>query len=108
MDIAKLTSKGQLTLPISIRKKLALQTGDQVAFIEKNGEFVMVAANRLLVGQPQCNIDGVIASLAFENLTISDDMKLYAKDRIIGNVSYEAERQRLIGKYKQTVSIING
>lgn len=108
MDIAKLTSKGQLTLPVSIRKKLALQTGDQVAFIEKNGEFVMVAAHRLQVGQPKCNSDGVIASLAFENLTVSDDMNLYAQERIRGKVSYEDERQRLISKYTQEVGNVNG
>lgn len=104
MDIAKLTSKGQLTLPVSIRKKMELQTGDQVAFIEKNGEFVMVAAHRLHVESQRCNSDGVIASLAFEDLIVNEDMKLYAKDRISGNVSYEAERQRLICKYKQVAN----
>ncbi len=31
--IAKLTSKGQLTLPMSVRKRLNLQSGDKVQFI---------------------------------------------------------------------------
>ena len=37
MEIAKLTSKGQITLPIAVRKKLKLKTGDQVVIQEENG-----------------------------------------------------------------------
>ena len=37
MDIAKLTSKGQLTIPRDIREKLSLQQGDKVLFMEDNG-----------------------------------------------------------------------
>ena len=37
MDIAKLTSKGQLTVPRDIREKLRLKMGDKVLFIEDNG-----------------------------------------------------------------------
>lgn len=35
MELAKITSKGQITLPISIRRALHLKDGDKVAFIEK-------------------------------------------------------------------------
>ena len=42
MELAKITSKGQITLPISIRRILNLKDGDKVAFIEKNGEYVLV------------------------------------------------------------------
>ena len=37
MELAKITSKGQITLPISIRRILNLKDGDKVAFIEKDG-----------------------------------------------------------------------
>ena len=44
MASTSLTSKGQITLPISVRKKLRLHSGDQVDFIEReDGEFTVRA-----------------------------------------------------------------
>ncbi len=37
IELAKVTSKGQITIPIEIRKKLSLKSGDRVIFVEKNG-----------------------------------------------------------------------
>lgn len=34
MEVATMTSKGQLTIPMVVRKKLDLQQGDKVVFIE--------------------------------------------------------------------------
>lgn len=42
MDLAKVTSKGQITIPISIRKKLGVKEGDKVLFVEENGRIVLV------------------------------------------------------------------
>ena len=42
MELAKITSKGQITLPISIRRALKLKDGDKVAFIERNGQFILI------------------------------------------------------------------
>ena len=36
---AKLTSKGQLTLPREIREKLGVRPGDVLEFVEEDGEF---------------------------------------------------------------------
>ena len=33
MELAKVTSKGQVTIPIEIRKKLGIKNGDKVLFI---------------------------------------------------------------------------
>jgi AbrB family looped-hinge helix DNA binding protein len=41
MELAKITSKGQITLPIGIRKKLRLKDGDKVAFIEIDDRIVV-------------------------------------------------------------------
>jgi AbrB family looped-hinge helix DNA binding protein len=40
---ATITSKGQLTVPIEIRKKLGLSTGRKVMFVVKGGEVVLQA-----------------------------------------------------------------
>lgn len=42
MDLAKVTSKGQITLPVDIRRKLGVKEGDKVLFMEERGHiFVM-------------------------------------------------------------------
>jgi AbrB family looped-hinge helix DNA binding protein len=47
MASARLTSKGQITIPVEVRKKLGLRAGDRLHFVEADkGKFVMRAANR--------------------------------------------------------------
>jgi len=45
MTTATLTSKGQITIPVAVREKLGLATGDRVEFVElAPGEFALKAA----------------------------------------------------------------
>ena len=37
MELAKITSKGQITISIDIRRKLGIKNGDKVLFIEEVG-----------------------------------------------------------------------
>ena len=39
MEISKISSKGQITVPVSVRNKLSLQPGDNVVIFEENGRF---------------------------------------------------------------------
>lgn len=39
MEIAKISSKGQITIPISVRNKLNLKAGDKIVILEENGRF---------------------------------------------------------------------
>jgi AbrB family looped-hinge helix DNA binding protein len=41
MELAKITLRGQITIPVAIRKKLGVKDGDKVVFIEENGRIVM-------------------------------------------------------------------
>jgi AbrB family looped-hinge helix DNA binding protein len=42
MATAAVTSKGQITIPAEVRKKLGLKVGDRVRFIEgENGEYIL-------------------------------------------------------------------
>lgn len=41
MELAKMTSKGQLTVPVSIRKKLGIGAGDQLLFYEREGQIIL-------------------------------------------------------------------
>ena len=45
MSTATLKSKGQITIPLTVRQKLGLDTGDRVEFVElAPGEFALKAA----------------------------------------------------------------
>ena len=48
MSTATLTSKGQITLPKSVRDRLHLQSGDRVDFVETQAGFMMLPAKREL------------------------------------------------------------
>lgn len=39
MEVAKISSKGQITIPISVRNKLKLKAGDKIVILEENGRF---------------------------------------------------------------------
>ncbi|GEM_PF-291381 len=41
MPTAKVTSKGQITLPKEVREKLGLVPGDELEFVEVEGQFVL-------------------------------------------------------------------
>jgi AbrB family looped-hinge helix DNA binding protein len=53
MEIAKITTKGQITIPIHIRKKLNLKDGDKVVFIEENGRVVMENSTKIALREVQ-------------------------------------------------------
>ena len=41
MELAKITMRGQITIPVGIRKRLGVKDGDKVVFIEENGRVVI-------------------------------------------------------------------
>ena len=42
MELAKVTSKGQVTIPVEIRRKLGIKNGDKVLFMEESGRVYMM------------------------------------------------------------------
>lgn len=54
MNLAKLSSNGQITVPAEVRRRLHLVPGDKVLFFEKeNGEVVVVKAELAAVTHAQ-------------------------------------------------------
>jgi len=41
MELARISTHGQVTLPATIRKKLGVKDGDKILFFEENGRIVM-------------------------------------------------------------------
>jgi AbrB family looped-hinge helix DNA binding protein len=68
MELAKITSKGQITLPISIRRALKLKDGDKVAFIERNGQYILINPVLLAIREVQEAYDGEAERLGLEDV----------------------------------------
>ena len=58
MDMARISVKGQVTIPLSIRKILGLKEGDKVVFAEKAGNVVLLNSNRLAFEEFQDGMAG--------------------------------------------------
>ncbi|MDR1588912.1 MAG: AbrB/MazE/SpoVT family DNA-binding domain-containing protein [Oscillospiraceae bacterium] len=58
MDVARISVKGQITVPFEIRKKLKLKEGDKIVFMEKGGEVVLLNSNRLAFEEFQRDMSG--------------------------------------------------
>jgi len=53
MDLAKVTSKGQITIPVAVRQKLGLKEGDKVMFLEIGRGVQMVNSSILALENAQ-------------------------------------------------------
>lgn len=58
MELAKITSKGQITIPIDIRKKLGLKDGDKVLFLEEAGKVIIMNATLAAIHEAQAAFAG--------------------------------------------------
>jgi len=66
MEVAKVTSKGQITIPISIRRKLEINEGDKVLFIYKPEGVMMVNPNTMQGGSTGDVIEAAETEMATE------------------------------------------
>ena len=53
MELAKITLRGQITIPAEIRKRLGVKDGDKVIFLEENGRIVMENAAMIALKNAQ-------------------------------------------------------
>lgn len=58
MELAKVMSKGQVTIPINIRKKLNLREGDKIIFIEQDGNIIMMNSAMIALKKIQHSFEG--------------------------------------------------
>jgi len=77
MELAKITSKGQITLPIEIRRKLNLKEGGKVAFIESESGYTIVNPLALAIERAWEAFDGEAERLG---LKTEDDVVALVKE----------------------------
>ncbi|MCL1992108.1 MAG: AbrB/MazE/SpoVT family DNA-binding domain-containing protein [Spirochaetes bacterium] len=89
MELAKITLRGQITIPAEIRKKLGVKDGDKVVFIEENGRIVMENSVRVALKDVQDAFKGEA-----ERLGLEDDGDVVA---MIKEIRREKQADRLGG-----------
>ncbi|AEF85290.1 putative transcriptional regulator [Treponema primitia ZAS-2] len=76
MEIAKVTSKGQITIPQDIRRKMDLKAGDKIIFFEENGKFYFQNTASVALKTFQKAMTGEAKKAGFNDL---DDVVQYIK-----------------------------
>ncbi len=74
MDVAKISSKGQITIPISIRKALRLRKGDRVVIQEENGRYFFDNASLVSFARVEEDFRGAAKEAGFDT---EEEMQKY-------------------------------
>ena len=67
MEIAKVTSKGQITIPIDIRRKLGVKEGDKILFVEEGDRVVIMNSSMEALRRAQVAFAGEAERLGLED-----------------------------------------
>ena len=68
MNLAKISSNGQITVPVEIRRALGLKSGDKILFLEKpDGEGVITYASTNAIRKAQRAFEGAADSMGIKN-----------------------------------------
>ena len=77
MEIVKVTSKGQITIPQDIRQKMDIKKGDKIIFFEENGKYYLQNSNSVALKIIQNEMAGEAEKAGFKS---PDDVVKYIKD----------------------------
>ncbi|UTC65378.1 AbrB/MazE/SpoVT family DNA-binding domain-containing protein [Treponema sp. OMZ 788] len=77
MELAKVTSKGQITIPLKIRNLLGLKTGDKVFFKENRGKVYITNASQISLSNIQAQMQGEAEKAGFQT---EDDVITYIRE----------------------------
>jgi AbrB family looped-hinge helix DNA binding protein len=76
MELAKLTSKGQITIPRDVREKMKLKVGDKILFFEENGKYFLQNTNSIVWADFQKAMEGAAKEAGFNS---PEDVVKYMK-----------------------------
>lgn len=77
MELAKVTTKGQITIPKSVREMLNLKEGSKVLFIQKGEDIIIKNSSMLALEKIQKEFEGEAERL---NLKTEKDVVKLIKD----------------------------
>lgn len=67
MELAKITSKGQITIPVAIRRLLGVKDGDKVVFVEQGNRVFMMNASMEALMEAQNSFAGVAEEIGVKD-----------------------------------------
>ncbi len=67
MELAKVTSKGQVTIPVEIRKKLGIKNGDKILFVEDSGRIYVMNSSMDALREAQAAFAGEAERVGLKN-----------------------------------------
>ncbi len=67
MEVAKVTSKGQITIPVAIRNTLGIREGDKILFVEEGDKVILTNASTSALLKAQEAFQGVAEELGIKN-----------------------------------------
>lgn len=76
MEVAKISSKGQITIPVSVRNKLKLKTGDKIVIWEEDGRFYFENSAMMAFKKAEEAFAGEAEKAGFES---EEDMQDYMR-----------------------------
>ena len=83
MEIAKVTSKGQITIPVDIRKRFGFQEGDKVLFVEEGDKVYLVNSTLSALKKAQKAFEGAAEEAGlFSEEDVIEMMKEFRRERI--------------------------
>lgn len=77
MELAKVTTKGQITIPKAIREKLELKEGSKIIFLQRGDDIVIKNSAMLALEKIQKEFEGEAERLGLKNET---DVVKFVKD----------------------------
>ena len=67
MEVARITSRGQITIPIDVRKKLGVKEGDKVIFMEDDNKIFLTNAAKLAFAKMRAAFAGEAERLGLKD-----------------------------------------
>ena len=77
MELAKITSKGQVTIPVEIRRKLGVREGDKLLFVEEAGKVYILNSSMEALKEAQTAFAGEAERAGLKN---EDDVVAMMKE----------------------------
>ena len=113
MEVAKISGKGQITIPIAVRNKLNLKTGDKVVIFEENGRFCFENSATLALKNAKEAFAGEAQKAGFETEEEMQDFEMMqAALRLLNQFkkdkkSIEEEEWLTLGSLEHRIENVN-
>lgn len=80
MEVSRISSKGQVTIPKTIRELLNLNEGDRVAFLEENGKIMITKASLIALNELQVALSKEAKEKSISEEELLNELKIVREE----------------------------